>query len=104
MSMGKKLRHFWHDLYYALASEGGVKFAMKCQDAAEIIDLGQEPSTFVGRMRFRLHMSLCQACRNYRDATKALRKAVRELAEKNSQGLHLDRLNQDLLRKFSRKD
>jgi hypothetical protein len=87
-----------------LASERGVEFAMKCKEVAERIDLGEVSPTWIGRFRFRLHLSFCQACRNYSDASKALKRAVRELVLGSEKPLHLDRLNKELMEKHARKD
>ena len=103
MSIGKKCRHLWHDAYYKFATENGVEFAMRCQDVAEIVDLGTAPLSLIKKFRFHLHLSLCQACRNYFDLTRALKKAVGAMIASNSQEF-VQNLNESLIKKYPSKD
>lgn len=103
MSLKEKLRYYWHETYYAVVSERGIEFAMSCKDVTERIDLGNMPTSFVDRLRFRLHLSLCQACLNYSNMSKALRRAVRELMKLGESPFNMEKLNQQLLKKFGRK-
>jgi hypothetical protein len=99
--MKQKLRHYWHHLYYAFSSRSGVEFAMRCKDVTEIVDLGKRPTTLIGRLRFRLHLSLCQACQNYFDTTQTLKEALRSFINKNKVPVQMDRLNEDLMKKYA---
>lgn len=103
MNIKKRIRHYWHDLYYAVSPDKGVDFAMKCKDAAEMIDLKKIPADFLGKARFYLHLSLCQACSNYFEASRALKQAVQNLVGKNEAN-HIKKLNEDLLKKHAKKD
>lgn len=96
-------RHYWHEVYYFFAGDSGVKFAMTCKDVAEQIDLGLIPDTWIGRLRLRLHMSLCQACRNYLKGTKALKKIISETLRKSGNSFQMERLNKELINKYSKK-
>jgi hypothetical protein len=98
-----KLRHSWHDLYYSIAPEGGVKFAMNCKEATAHIDLGTHQDTRWARLRLKLHLSLCQACKNYSDLSNALKKAIVGFAHASALPLDLDQMNQNLLKKYARK-
>lgn len=42
-----------------------VRAALTCQHAAETVDLGFSGRGLLYRLRFWLHLSLCQACKNY---------------------------------------
>jgi hypothetical protein len=102
MKLKIKWRHFWHEFYYLLSSKPGEEFAMKCKDVAEMIDLGQTPTAWLGMLRFRLHLSLCQGCRNYFRASAALKAAIRKMLDGGADADHMERLNSELLKKFSR--
>ena len=75
---------------------------MTCKDVTEKIDLGQVPPTWVGRFRLRLHLSFCQACKNYFDVCQELRRIVRGLVEKSLTQTEIERLNQELIKKFAK--
>ena len=97
----KVLRHYWHDLYYFVTSKTGEEFAMTCKDVTEKIDLPDSRKTVMDKFRVFLHVSLCQACSNYKALTLALRQAIKKLisAQKYSDN-DLKKLNQDLLKRF----
>jgi len=101
MKLREKLRHYWHETYYFLAPKSGVEFGMKCREVVEKIDLGQRPATWIGRFRIRLHLSFCQACKNYFDISQALKRAIRGLMHKGETSVDLERLNQELMKKHA---
>lgn len=94
------LRGIWHDIYYFFATDKGVQFAMKCKDAAEQVDLGISKNR-TGRFRYFLHITLCQGCRNYEKTSDTLKSAVKKTLEKNPKSDRLDRLNNELLKKYT---
>jgi len=77
--------------------------AMTCRDVTAKIDLGDVPKDFWGLVRFRLHLSLCRACRFYFDASQALRKAMRDFVKASEDSVSIELLNKQLLEKFSKK-
>jgi len=79
-----------------------VKLTIRCQDIAEQIDLGTIPPTLYGRFRFHLHLALCTACRNYMKLTQSLRKVIRASIGKAPDPAKVEKLNQDLLEKYSK--
>lgn len=98
----KKIRLYWHDLYYFLASKQGIHFAMTCKDATAKIDLNDQAVTITDKTRLKLHISLCQACYNYYSLSQTLRRLIRKLviSNKNSKA-DLEKLNRDLLKKYN---
>ena len=101
MKVNRKLRQLWHDIYYKLASQKGVEFAMKCKDAAEIVDLGSAPLSWSARLRLRLHLSLCQACQNYFETTQVLKKAMNDFIDQNKKSVPIDNLNKTLMAQYA---
>ena len=103
MKFTQKFRHYWHDTFYSLATKKGVHFAMKCRDVTGIMDLEDVPSTLRGQFRFWLHISLCQACKNYLVISKELKKALQTRARFTQTKMDEDRLNESLLQKHAKK-
>lgn len=75
---------------------------MTCKEVVGQLDLPESPRGFRPAVRHALHLSFCEACRNYRKLSVALRKALRVYANNNPPASDLERLNQDLLRKYKR--
>jgi hypothetical protein len=94
------LRRIWHDVFYLLTPGFGVKFALRCKDVTEMIDLGLLPSQSHNRLRYRLHLSLCQACDNYFKITRVLNRAAIEMVSKSYSGTDYEKLNRKLLEKY----
>ena len=103
MSILRGLRRIWHDAYYALAPKSAVSYALRCREFVERVDTHQFGTTRSERLRYKLHSSLCQACRNYERYTQWIRRESQPLA-KSTQSDQLENLNQRLLQKFSKKD
>lgn len=101
MTWMQRLRHYWHEIYYFFASEKAIEFAMHCKDVAEKIDLQGPTASWTQDFRLRLHLSLCQACKNYFDISVALKQAVRELIKDSAYSGSVKILNQELLKKFT---
>jgi hypothetical protein len=97
----EKLRDYWHDTYYRLFSDDGVEFAMNCKDVTGGIDLGEKPKGFIAVFRFRLHLTLCRACRRYYELSEALGKAIRTAVASKPDPKVLNPLNESLKEKFS---
>ncbi len=99
MSLGQKVRHYWHELYYAVAGGKGIRFAMRCKDVAERIDLENHSDGIGSRLRFLLHLSLCQSCANYALISRALKRAVQELVAKSGDPARMERLKSELIKR-----
>ena len=49
-----------------------------CKDVSELLSQGQDrPLNWVERVRLRVHLLLCDSCRNFRNQLEFLRTAVR---------------------------
>ena len=49
-----------------------------CKDVAELLSQGQDrPLNWVEHVRLRVHLLLCDSCRNFRNQLEFLRTAVR---------------------------
>jgi hypothetical protein len=107
VSLKNKLRHRWHELFYAVTGKTGEQFAMTCKDVSGEVDLGTAPRQPLARVRFYLHLSLCQACANYFAASHALKQIVNEMvygsASQANLKTTLERLNQELMKKHGRR-
>lgn len=103
MKLNEKIRKYWHNIYYFFANEKGIKYALSSQDAAHQVDVGVS-KTFNGRLRFYLHLSLCQGCKNYSKLTTALGAAIRTVVSANEKPGRMDQLNKDLLVKHSNRN
>jgi len=104
MKLAKKLRRYWHDVYFAIAPASGVEFAMKCRDVAHVIDLGENPSDLTQKLRFHLHLSVCQACTNYFRFSAFLKKKLRpKKSDDQSMNKQAAELNRKLLTEFRTK-
>ncbi len=102
MRIKERLRYYWHELYYKLASPSAVEFGMICKHAVEQIDMGDPPATWRAWFRLKLHLSFCQACNYYFKASQALRQAVRELAKGSGASVDIGKINRELLKKYAR--
>ena len=91
MKPTKTLRKYWHDAYYALASDRAVTFAMLCRDVAHEIDLAHADHGWSEKVRLRLHLSLCQACKNYFDVSVALKEAAEQMRQASFVPIDVDR-------------
>ncbi len=73
---------------------------MRCQAVTERYDLGQQSETLSERVRIQLHLSLCQACKDYALMSQALGTAVRKASVRADDKPNLDKLNDALLNRF----
>jgi hypothetical protein len=101
MNIKERVRHYWHELYYKMASPAGVEFALRCKDVVEQIDLSDPPITWRKWFRIRLHLSFCQACNNYLRASQTLGRAVCETLKNSEAGFDVEKVNQELLKKYA---
>jgi hypothetical protein len=101
MNLKKIFTRIWHDLFYILTPGFGLRFAMRCKDVTAIIDLGTMPEEWTKRFRFRLHLSLCEACNHYQKITMVLNRAAREMIHANYAEYNYERLNDALLKKYT---
>lgn len=102
MKLGQKIRKIWYDWFYKNATKERFEFALRCQDVTAGIDLHERPKTLKGQFRFWLHLSLCQACKNYYDVSKALGGAVRK--RKPVEPIKIKEMNNELLEKYGAKN
>ena len=100
MNLKNKMRRYWHDLYYFLATDEAVEFAMRCQPVAEIVDLENKHASLKDRFRFYLHLSVCQACANYSNLSRVLKRAIVKVVSQ-SRATQIDQLNQRLIAKHA---
>lgn len=101
MSSKIKLRHIWHEIYFKIASKKAVDFSLKCREVVQHIDLNQKPETLTYKFRFLLHLSFCQACKNYYDFSKFLKKII--IKKVMNQVTDTKNLNIKLINKFKKK-
>lgn len=103
--MRKRAKKIWHDFFYLIANKRMKEFGMYCRDVSEIIDFNSEPKNFSEKFRYRLHMSFCQACKNYEGISKALRKAAQEPKDHGPlDDVKIEKLNKDLVMKYAIKN
>ena len=100
MGLNHRIRKIWHEAFYRNASQKRIDLALRCQEVTSRIDLRQMPSRLSGYFRFWLHLSLCQACKNYYEISNALSRALK----KRPAGPRMDssQLNETLLKKYAR--
>jgi hypothetical protein len=100
MPLGKRFRQVWHDIFYAKPSEKRVEFAMRCKDVIHHIDHGVSHMGWKHWFRLKLHLSLCQVCKNYFDFSRFLNRSLHTLLGKRPSEQDLEKLNKRLLDKF----
>ena len=101
MKFGQKILQIWHGVFYKNASKERVEFALKCQDVTAGIDLHEKPSSIKGHFRYWLHLSLCQACKNYYDLSKVLSNAVKKTPPTSIP--NFETINKTLVEKYAQK-
>lgn len=97
MKLIQKLRKFWHDAYYAIAPRSAREFAMRCQDVAAQVDIPDSVDTPQKKLQHLLHMSLCQACRNYRGYSQWLNHEATLIKVQEADSSRIEKLNARLL-------
>ena len=102
MKFSQKVRQIWHDAFYKNASKERAEFALKCQDVTARIDLHEKPNSFSGYFRYWLHLSLCQACKNYYDYSRILSHAFKK--SPSSSTINLEKINKSLIEKYGKKN
>lgn len=97
------VRRLWHDFYYRISGQRGARFALRCRQVAEVVDLKGSEKTFTERFQIALHLSLCQACRNYSDFSSGLQKKVQEIHHhREPTSNEMIKINQRLIDKISK--
>ncbi len=81
----RKIRSIWHDLYYKMSGDRGADFAMTCEEASKYTDLGFSKTNIKQKIRYRLHISICQICKNYSEFTQILRNKIKRLQKNKKQ-------------------
>ena len=102
MKLGKKLRHLWHDVYYKGAGPKRIDFAMTCRDVVHHVDVNDRPHGPVGRIRFWLHLSVCQTCKSYFEFTYFIRRQIRKILGAEASPEEIRKLNEKLLVKYQK--
>lgn len=100
MSLKTKIKKIWHDLFYRLASDQSVDFALTCKEATEKVDVGVSKK-LKERLRLALHLSLCEGCHNYLKITQTLRRAIQNAVAQSEKNDRLENLNKELLKKHT---
>ncbi len=98
----KKLRFIWHEIFYFRANSARVEFGMRCKNVVEQIELQTKNQSAAEKLRVILHLSLCQACKNYFDASRALDRAITNKKYEHLNVAELDTLKLKLLSEFSK--
>lgn len=81
----RKMRSIWHDLYYAISGDKGADFAMTCEEASKYTDLGISKISIKQKVRYRIHISICQICKNYSEFTQILRSKIKRMQKDQKQ-------------------
>lgn len=95
--LGKRVRYIWHEFYYFFATKKMVNVAMTCQSVVEEIDIKKRHRSTLETFRFKLHLSLCQYCKNYSDTSREITNVMKQLANVKNNNEQLDKLNQELI-------
>lgn len=102
MNFRKKIRLIWHTIYYRFSGPKGVDFALMCRDVAYHIDHSPKPNSFVHQFRFWLHISLCQACKNYYDYSNFLSIQLKKLfPHKRTSNESIDEINKKIIQNLT---
>ncbi|MEQ1721556.1 MAG: hypothetical protein ABL930_00145 [Pseudobdellovibrio sp.] len=105
----RNFREIWHNIYFYKSGSAREKFALTCKQAADLSNGNLEKAAFSLRMRYRLHLSICQICKNYSEISSGLRQALRRLYSsetikiKQMNTAEAEKLNTELLKKHSNK-
>lgn len=102
MKFSQRIRQIWYNAFYKNASKERVEFALKCQDVTSSIDLHEKPTSISGYFRYWLHLSLCQACKNYYDYSKVISKAIKKSPP--SSAIDYEKINKNLIEKYGKKN
>lgn len=97
MKLSKVFKKVWHDIYYALAGDKAVSFALTCKETVLEADSKQGSKMSFKKIRFYLHLSLCQACKNYCNFSKMLKRQKNTVVDAAHTGEELIAFNQKLL-------
>ena len=96
-----RLRRIWHDLYYRLTGQWGARFALRCRQVAEAVDLKGCEKSLTEKFQIALHISLCQACHNYSEFSDGLQKKVQEIHHHRAPtSEEMNKINQRLISKI----
>lgn len=83
MTIEKKLRHIWHEVFVKFNNKKLFQFADTCQNVVVSIDLDdKKPKSFLAKTRFKFHLSMCQACMNYYKFSQSLSKGMKTVKPK----------------------
>lgn len=62
-----------------------MKFMLRCLEASELLSQRQDGELHLAHIaRLRLHLVMCDACRNVGQQLELIRRAVRQLSEEQS--------------------
>jgi predicted anti-sigma-YlaC factor YlaD len=62
---------------------------LTCKEVSAVVSQGLDRKLSVGeRFALKMHLALCQACRNFVKQTAFIRRAVKHLAESNTSTQH----------------
>lgn len=91
MSLSKKIRKLWHDLYYASSGDQGVWLALTCEEATRLTNTSGRSG-----LRYWLHLSVCQACKNYAEFSNLVRTYFKSKPVADIAADQLDKFNEKL--------
>ncbi len=62
-----------------------MKLRLNCQEVSRLLSAGQDgPLPATDRARLRLHLAMCEACRNVQEQMDFLRRAMRQLGQRGA--------------------
>ena len=102
MNFGKRARQIWHDIYYKVVGDDGVDFAMTCREVVEMTNVADKPRKKITTLRYYLHLSVCQACKNYSVFSNFIKKMLKNKFLIEPDAKHLNELNNQLLNSFKK--
>ena len=72
------MKKLWHDLYYGLLKERGEVLGLTCQQATLEEQRFKNSRSLSNRLRYLLHMSLCNGCCQYARFSEKLRSQLKK--------------------------
>lgn len=97
----KWILKIWHDLYYYLDSKKLEQAALTCRDAVTQLELSDDQPG----LQLTLHLSLCEACRNYHRFSTAFRGQLKDnpmhAQSQQKPEINLDALSLKLINQFN---
>jgi len=78
-------------------------FKMTCKDVYPLISEGMDRSlSLSGRLRLKMHLTICILCDTYRKQLQILRNLARNLGKEDSQAIETETLNPEVKEKIQK--